>query len=142
MDLMSRIMEDEGLRLHAYYCSAGKLTIGYGRNIDQSGGKGITQAEAVYLLAHDIQECEYDVREFYGPLMWDRIGLVRQNALINMRFQLGPTGFRRFELMHAAIRSGDWDMAASEAMDSDWATQTRNRALRIAQELRSGVSLY
>lgn len=142
MDLLSRLMEDEGFRSYAYLCPAGRLTVGYGRNIDPDGGRGISQAEALMLLSHDIQECEQDVREFYGPILWDRIGQVRRDALVNMRFQLGPKGFRKFELMHDAVRSGDWERAANEAQSSLWATQTRNRASRIVQELRSGVSLY
>ena len=142
MDLMSRIMEDEGFRSKVYQCPAGYLTIGYGRNVDPTGGKGITQSEAIMLLSHDISECEDDVRDFYGPLLWDRFGLVRQNALINMRFQLGGAGFRKFELMHDAIRQQDWERASNEAVGSLWAKQTPQRARRIAHELRSGVSLY
>ena len=142
MDLLSRIMEDEGFRSHVYLCPAGKYTIGYGRNVDHHGGKGISQAEALHLLANDVRECEADVRDFYGSMFFDRLGLVRQNALINMRFQLGGGGFRKFDRMHDAIKVHDYERAANEAMSSLWATQTRNRASRIAQELRSGVSLY
>jgi lysozyme len=142
MDLLSRLMEDEGFRPFAYLCPAGKLTIGYGRNIDPDGGRGISQSEALALLSHDVSECESDCATYYGPEVWNRIGQVRRDALTNMRFQLGPSRWREFIRMHDAIRRGDYEMAANEALNSIWAGQTKNRASRIAQELRSGVSLW
>jgi lysozyme len=57
--LMDRIKEQlvrhEGLRLKPYRCTAGKLTIGVGRNLED---KGISQQEAYELLENDIRECE------------------------------------------------------------------------------------
>lgn len=141
MDLLSALMEDEGYRRYAYKCPAGKLTIGYGRNIDPAGGKGLTQAEATHLLVNDIRECEYDLREYFGAIRWDAMGIVRQNALINMRLNLGPTRFRSFKRMIQAISEHDWDRAANEALDSIWARQVGGRATRIASELRSGLCL-
>ena len=42
----------EGLRLTPYHCTGNKLTIGYGRNLDDVG---ISQSEAEILREHDIQ---------------------------------------------------------------------------------------
>ena len=142
MDLLSRLMEDEGYRRHVYECPTGFLTIGYGRNVDPDGGPGISQREAMALLVHDIDACLADCITFYGDDLWAGMGQVRRDALANMRFQLGPSRFRGFERMHDAIRAKDWDRAANEALDSLWSRQTRNRATRIAQELRTGVSLW
>ena len=142
MDIISRLMEDEGFRPFAYLCTEGRLTIGYGRNIDPDGGRGVSQSEARAMLVRDVDECEADLHDFYGPDLWARIGQVRRDSLTNMRFQLGPSGFRKFTRMHDAIRQGDWERAANEASDSLWHSQTTNRARRIVQELRSGVSLW
>ena len=46
------IARHEGLRLKPYHCTGGKLTIGYGRNLDDVG---ISRAEAEMLRAADIQ---------------------------------------------------------------------------------------
>ena len=54
--LLERIKEQlvrhEGLRLKPYRCTAGKLTIGIGRNLDDCG---ISKTEAYVLLENDIQ---------------------------------------------------------------------------------------
>jgi len=52
----------EGLRLKPYYCSAGKLTIGYGHVIRKGENypheKAITEAEAENLLVKDVKHAE------------------------------------------------------------------------------------
>ena len=51
----AQLVRHEGLRLKPYRCTAGKLTIGVGRNLED---KGISQQEAYELLENDIRECE------------------------------------------------------------------------------------
>jgi lysozyme len=41
-----------------------------------------------------------------------------------------------FTRLRAAVRRGDWDEAAAEALDSRWAAQTGRRAIEIATMLR------
>jgi len=57
--LLERIKEQlvrhEGLRLKPYRCTAGKLTIGIGRNLDDCG---FWQQEAYALLENDNLNCE------------------------------------------------------------------------------------
>ena len=146
MDVVARIKKDEGFSQFAYRCTGGKWTVGYGRNIDQEGGKGVSKNEAHMLLLFDIRECEDDLVKIFGALRWSAILGVRQNALTNMRFQLGGSGFRTFVRMIAAIRNKDWDMVAREAEDSDWFREAHRlgyirRALRVIEELRSGIDL-
>lgn len=141
MDILRRLMQDEGFSPHVYKCPAGKWTIGYGRNVDVRGGKGVTMPEAVNMLANDIRECEDDLSGLFGAIFWDSLGQVRRNALLNMRFQLGPGGFRTFKKMVAAIKERDYGRAEQEALDSDWAEQTPARARRVADEIGSGVDL-
>ena len=57
-DLRSMLVLHEGLRLRPYKCTAGKMTIGVGRNLDDNG---ITQAEAFALLENDIIAVEADL---------------------------------------------------------------------------------
>ena len=46
-----QIIRHEGFRNKPYKCTANKLTIGYGRNIEDNG---ITKTEASVLLKNDI----------------------------------------------------------------------------------------
>ena len=139
MNLATRLRKDEGLRLHVYRCPAGRWTIGYGRNVDPNGGKGITKIEAEILLHNDVVEVEKDLRQAFPG--WDEFDQVRQLALANMRYQLGPGGFRGFKKMIAFAKRQEWMRAFGEALDSRWAVQDPNRAQRVARELRDGVIL-
>jgi lysozyme len=139
MDLISRLMEDEGYRQHPYKCTADKWTIGYGRNLE---AKGISRHEAILMLKNDVNECEADLRELFGPAFWDTIDKVRQNAMLNMRFQLGGRGFRGFVNMIDAIMQRKWIEAGWAALDSKWArVDSPRRAQRIAHEIKDGVDL-
>ena len=48
-DLIEDLKRDEGFRSHPYRDTVGKLTIGYGRNLDDVG---ISEREAEQLLHH------------------------------------------------------------------------------------------
>ena len=50
-ELARQLIVHEGLKLYPYRCSANKLTIGVGRNIEE---RGIAEDEALYLLNNDI----------------------------------------------------------------------------------------
>ena len=54
--LVDTIKRHEGLRLKPYLCTAGKLTIGYGRNLETNG---ISGDEAEYLLKNDIERATW-----------------------------------------------------------------------------------
>ena len=52
IDLMESLKSQEGLRCKPYKCTSGKLTIGYGRNLEDVG---ISQKEAEYLFENDVR---------------------------------------------------------------------------------------
>ena len=131
------LIEDEGLRLKPYRCPAGKLTIGVGRNLDDVG---ISQEEAMLLLDNDLNACRADLRSLFGGDLWDTMAVARRAAFTNMRFNLGPAGFRNFAGMIAAARAGQWSRVSAEALDSKWAREdvSPKRSSRIARMLASG----
>jgi lysozyme len=77
--LMDDLILDEGLRLIPYRCTAGKLTIGIGRNIEDNG---ITKAEALYLLINDISGVTGDMDR--NIPWWRDMHADAQRALVNM----------------------------------------------------------
>lgn len=126
------IARDEGLRLKPYRDSVGKLTIGYGRNLDD---KGITQSEAHYLREDDIIDVQI---ELDNRLRWWRdLPEPAQRGLANMLFNLGLPRLLKFEKMLDALERGDMESASREALDSDWHKQVGERAKRIAELFRS-----
>ncbi len=130
-----QLKRDEGCRLTVYTCTAGKPTIGYGRNLED---KGISQHEANQMLARDIERVVADLDR--RAAWWRKLDGVRAAVVINMGFQLGVTGFLRFRNTIAALRAGDFERASEEMLDSRWATQTPNRAKRLSDQIRTGVA--
>ena len=125
---------DEGLRLQPYRCTAGALTIGYGRNLD---AVGITQEEADIMLRADVEIAEKGAQALVGDV-WTALSPTRRAVLINMTFNLGRTRLAAFKNFLAALRAADYQTAADEMLDSRWATQVGDRAQRLARQMRHG----
>ena len=126
------MIRHEGLHLKPYKCPAGKLTIGFGRNLDDVG---ITKDEAAAMLSTDVGRVVADLRDMFSE--FDEFEEDRQHALMDMRYNLGPGRFRTFEKMIEAVRIGAWSTAAEEALDSKWAKQVGSRAQVVSALLRS-----
>jgi len=130
MELNQRIKSDEGLRLKPYKCTAGKLTIGYGYNLEN----GIPQQIADMLFDLSLQTATHDaiaiVVDYNLPTIW-----TMKNILIQMCFQLGGQGVRGFKKMLTALEKSDFKIAAKEMLNSDWHRQTPKRCERLANEM-------
>lgn len=136
--LMDRIKEQlvrhEGLRLKPYRCTAGKLTIGIGRNLDDSG---ISQSEAYIMLINDIMSCEKQLQAKI-PDIYNGLDEVRKSVLLNMCFNLGINGLLGFNNTLAFIAAGDWERAANNMLVSRWAKQVGRRAIELSELMRKG----
>ncbi len=137
-ELMTRskdqLLKHEGLRLKPYRCSAGKLTIGVGRNLED---RGITKDEALMMLDNDIRLCEEQLISRIGSV-YKGLDEVRKSVLINMCFNLGIGGLLEFNNTLAFVASGDWERAANNMLVSRWAKQVGRRAIELAEMMRKG----
>ena len=125
------LKKHEGYRQFSYLCTAGKVTVAYGRNLQD---KGISEPEAMYLLENDIVECIQDLSALLK--CWNTLSEYQQAALIDLRFNLGATGFRTFKKTIAALEAGDFQEAALQIMNSRYADQVHKRADDIAEWLQ------
>lgn len=132
MSLTDDLIRDEGLELKPYRCTEGKLTIGVGRNLDD---RGITAAEAVILLDNDIGIVRQELKAKIADL-WYFLPDDTRRAVLNMAFNMGVPRLMGFKKMWAALKFGDYQAAADEALDSKWARQVGVRAERIAALIR------
>jgi len=132
--IKAQLVRHEGLRLKPYRCTAGKLTIGIGRNLDD---RGISQKEAYMLLENDIQNCEKQLMDEI-PEVYNKIDEVRQSVLLNMCFNLGIKGLLEFKNTLAFIDAGDWERAANGMLASKWAKQVGMRAIELSEMMRKG----
>ena len=131
--LIEELKFDEGQILTLYKCSAGKNTIGVGRNLDD---RGITEDESSYLLSNDI---DISIDELEKTFSWfGELSDARQRVLINMHFNLGLTQLLGFKKFLAAMEAGEWETAGEEMLDSRWAKQVGDRSIRLQTLLLEG----
>tara|TARA_R110000824_G_scaffold58566_1_gene158204 strand:+ start:623 stop:1072 length:450 start_codon:yes stop_codon:yes gene_type:complete len=131
----------EGLRLNAYDDATGKsikrgdtlkgnLTIGIGRNLSSHG---LTKREVVTLLKNDIQSARKKARRYKW---FDALNNVRQSVIISLVFNMGNIdGFKK---MRTAISVKNYELASVELLDSRYAEQVGDRAIVLADYLRTG----
>jgi len=132
-DLKKQLELHEGFRKHPYKCTAGKVTIGFGRNLDDVG---ISRVEAGILLEYDVLIAIEELEKVFPN--FSTFTDVRRIALIDMMFNLGASRFVKFKKMILAIRAEHWEHAASEAVNSRWYSQVGDRAKTIVNQLYVG----
>ncbi|WCM29187.1 glycoside hydrolase family protein [Sphingomonas sp. QA11] len=163
--LAREIARDEGDKLKVYRCTAGKLSIGKGRNLEDVGisaeetrilgitkasaiAKGITQAQSDALFVNDIQRSEADLDRKLP--WWRKLDPVRQRVLLNMCFNMGigrapdkargidGRGLLAFVNTLPKIERGDYAGAAAGMKASKWHDQVGARAVRLELMMATG----
>ena len=134
-DLISMLKRHEGLRLKPYLCTADQLTIGYGRNLESMG---ISRYEAEVMLVSDIERC-YNELEVFGWFVG--LDIVRQEAMVDLLFNLGLPRFLGFKKMIRHLSNKEYSQAAAELLNSRYAIQVGDRANELAYMLERGEYL-
>ncbi len=124
--LEQKITEHEGIRKYAYLDTAGKTTVGIGRNLSQ-GGEGLSVDECFYLLRNDINRI-YRALTLYE--WFKRLSDVRQGVIIEIAFNIGIDGLLRFKNMIIALASNQYGSAAKEFLDSKLISYLYNKPLK------------
>lgn len=132
MNVRDLIIRHEGLMLKPYQCTAGKTSIGVGRNLDDVG---ITEEEAMMMLERDIAVATTECRKYPW---FDGLDVVRRAAVIDLMFNLGAKRFASFVKFRQAMSQGNWEWAADELRSSRWHGQVGDRAKRIERMVICG----
>ena len=98
--------EQEGLKLKPYTDTVGKLTIGYGRNLDDVG---VSVDEAETMLANDIAVAETELQSYPWYVKLDP---VRRSVVANMCFNMGLPKLLEFKHMISYLQTGLYIAAA------------------------------
>jgi len=133
--LLDMIKRHEGVRSKVYVCSGGYETIGVGRNISETG-LGLDDKVIAYLLSNDILRIRKELEDEYP--WFSRLDTVRQDALIDISFNLGQTVLRKFKNALHAMSKKQYKQAADEFMDSRWSKQVGNRAVEVTNMIKYG----
>jgi lysozyme len=138
--LISDLKRDEGLRSEAYpdpLSGGDPWTIGYGHTGPEvHAGLIWNQDQCEDALAEDIVTHEEGL-DTEIP-WWRGLDDLRQDVLSNMAFNLGVGGLLNFQNMLAATQAGDYTTAAAEMLDSQWANQVGQRAVRLSDQMATG----
>src|ERR1700722_9351807 len=109
----AQLKRDEGLRLKPYRDTAGKLTIGWGRNLTDDG---LTEAEASLLLEDDLEAAVLAVHHAFP---WSvTLDDVRLGVLVQLEVNIGVAGEAKFVQLLGALERREYDAAAFALIDS------------------------
>lgn len=155
--LLDQLKRHESLHLTAYRCPAGKLTIGYGHNLDANPVPGIgpdsilnaDQAERL-LVTDAMLAGEAVLKRWPWSVQLDGVRLA---VLVNMAFNMGVGTLADFHRTLAHVAGGNWPEASAGMMASRWAAQVGDyspdsargrkynrpgRAWELAWQMRNG----
>lgn len=124
-----QLKRHEGYRDKPYRCTAGKLTIGFGRNLDDTK---LSLDEAELMLRNDVIAVLKDLEIIFTQKGFKSFPFEVQQVLINMRYQLGAGGFRGFKNTIQLCKQRRWKEMAKHMRLSKWYKQTTNRAEELA----------
>ena len=129
--LIDKVKRHEGWRSKPYRCSAGKLTIGYGTNIEK-----ITKGEGYLLLTSRLN----DIFEYAVPQLpeYETLNDIRKLVYLDMLYNLGFKSFKGFKLMRKEVKAGNWHGAANEIENSTYYKQVGIRGQENAEMMRFG----
>lgn len=134
LDIVSaQLRIDEGYRLKPYTDTAGKTSIGIGRNLSDVG---VNRGEIALMFDNDLATAEHTAKLLL--VNFSTLSDVRKAVVINMAFNMGYNVLAQFVNTLKAIDERRWDDAKVGMLASKWATQVGDRAQRLAEAMRTG----
>ena len=141
------VKEAEGFYPNIYRCPAGKLTQGYGRNLEVHP---LTEEEKLELnqdgtvsefiaskwALKELQECE---EKLLQNIIYQKQTEVRKAVLLDMCFNIGYSGLMKFKKMWFALGERDYTTASREMKDSSWYVQVGTRGKRNVTIMASNM---
>lgn len=129
--VIARLKVEEGFRTVAYRDTVGRLTFGYGCNIDA----GISEYAATALLEAQVQEREQALAAY---AWYPAADAKRASVFLDLSFNLGLHGLLAFPSMLHFAALKDWPNASAQLLDSDAARQLPARYKTLAGILLNG----
>ena len=126
----------EGFRNKPYRCSAGKLTIGYGRNLEDVG---ITKDEANLLFINDYYNAKNSLKTLLvaNGIKYEDLHKDVLFALTDMMFNLGYDRMSKFKKLLYELKKGSYEGVAREMKNSKWYTQVGDRSKKLVEIVKS-----
>ena len=132
-DLIKQIKEHEGLVLKPYKCPVGKLTIGYGHNIEDNG---LSKSACEYILIEDIEEAKRNLYAIFTRDFFDSLSNNQKIALVDMMFNLGMSRFLTFKKFILAVKNKDFIKASAEIINSRAYQKNKSRYKKLSEQIK------
>lgn len=124
--IREQLIRHEGDRNHMYVCPAGFRTIGIGHNLDANP---ISDEAVEQIFIDDLAEVIESLNT--TDPNWLSHPEPIQLVLLNLRFNLGETRWKKFVNTRAAFARKDYDAAAEGLENSLWYRQVGQRAKEL-----------
>ena len=136
--LLESVKKHEGYKNHVYLDTRNKRTVGVGHLCVEDFWEDDKEYEESFLmdiLQKDLQGSIDGAEDLCKGL---KISDDAKILIIEMIFQLGKKGVSKFRNMWKALQQDppQYDVAATEMLDSRWAKQTSNRAKEMSDHMR------
>lgn len=132
-DLIKQIKEHEGLVLKPYKCTANKLTIGYGHNLEDNG---LSKTACEFILSEDIDEAKKNLYAVFTRKFYESLSNNQKIALIDMMFNLGLSRFLTFKKFIQAVKNKDFIKASAEIINSRAYQQNKFRYKKLSEQIK------
>ena len=132
-ELLQQIKEHEGLVLKPYKCPVGKLTIGYGHNLEDNG---LSKTACEFILSEDIDEAKKNLYAVFTRKFFESLSNNQKIALIDMMFNLGLSKFLTFKKFILAVKNKDFIKASAEIINSKAYQQNKRRYKKLSEQIK------
>ena len=138
--LREQLKIDEGVKYEIYKDHLGYPTFGIGHLITENDpehgkpdGTEISEDRVNEIFETDVAKFVSEAKILFPDL--DDLPDVAQQVIVNMAFNMGRPRLSKLKNFIAGVNDRDWTRAAEEMMDSRWATQVGDRAIRLRNQI-------
>ena len=146
---VERLKQLEGFKDKPYFDTVGKVTIGYGRNLEANplttnevralmnrvkwNSRKDAEDWAEMLMKKDLARISEELENKLG--IWPMCSKSEQIVLLDMAYNVGVPSLLNFKGMLDAIDNDNLTLAAYECLNSKYATTVKTRAIANAKML-------
>lgn len=139
--LIAYLEQEEGYQEFAYddetgqrvEAPVGKLTLGYGWNIQDNG---CPQEIAIFAMRFYASKADEELTKRLS--YYDALDDIRKVVICDMAYNMGERDVESFHGMLTAIQKQDFTTASIAMLNSIWAKKVGNRAITLSKMMQTG----
>jgi lysozyme len=140
--LREQLKTDEGVEYEVYDDHLSYKTFGIGHLVKTTDeeygapvGTPVSEERVNSVFDEDVETYIDETKKVFGNL--EDMPQEVQQVLVNMCFNMGAPRLSQFKKFIKAIHDEDWATASVEMLDSRWAKQVGDRAIRLSNRIKA-----